>query len=441
LPIKRAIFNEITKDAVLDALNNPLELNYNIVHSQETRRMIDRIVGFRLSKITKKAVASESAGRVQSVALRLVVEREQERDAFIALNYFKLKAKFGDFTFDYEKNDKQLNNETVNNLFTKLKTKKLTVTDIKEKTKKVQPYLPYSTATLQRDASVKLIFSVKKTMATAQKLYEGKKLANGHSGLITYMRTDSHRLSKSFIDATNSQIKKEFGEDFIGTYRAASNSTSSQDGHEAIRPTVITNTPTVVAAFLTKDELKLYTLIYNRALCSLMAPSLINTKNTTLSQNGVNFKYETVITKFVGHEVINKVTYNVKPLNLAIDDIITVTEFYAEEHETTPPPRFNEATLIKQLVSLGVGRPSTYASIIETLKKRSYVTYEEKYFIPTTKGCENLQILLKYFPNLINVEYTNQLEAKLNNIALGNTAKLLIMEDFYDVMTDQYNLV
>ena len=435
----RVVFNEITKNAVLEAFKHSRKIDKNLVNSQETRRILDRIIGFRLSKLIQSKTDGTSAGRVQSVALKLIVDKEREIQAFKPEEYWDITAIFPEFEaklFNYNHKDFKINNEIeVKEVLSNLKNT-FTIESVDKKKKQKQSKMPYITSTLQQDASNKLNFNAKKTMQIAQKLYEGIELADGPIGLITYMRTDSTRLSNEFIGSTYNFIKKKYGKEYIGHVKVSKKTENVQDAHEAIRPTSIERTPEVVKPYLSNDEFKLYRLIYYRALASLMKNA--ETLNTTviLDNNNYQFKANGQIITFDGYLKVYKDYEDTKdtilpPLDTYKSNVIISTDIKSEQHFTKPPSRYTEAKLIKEMEELGIGRPSTYATTMDIIKKRGYANLVEKKFVPTDIGFEITDKLQEYFSHLINVEYTANMESDLDKIAEGKINWVKTLDDFY----------
>lgn len=435
---KRVLFHEITKDAVINALKDPKDIDYDLVKSQEARRILDRIIGFRLSKLMQSKTGGKSAGRVQSVALKLIVDREREIENFIAEEYWTVTAKFDDFDsklFKYKEEDLELHNkEEVDYVLSSLGDI-FTVEDIssKDKAKKSKP--AFITSTLQQEASTKLGFNAKRTMSIAQKLYEGIDIGSETVGLITYMRTDSIRLSDQFIKSAYKYINDTYGKEYVGYVKEGKKKDNVQDAHEAIRPTDVFRTPISIKQYLTDDEYKLYKLIYTRALCSLMKDAKVKATTVILDNHDYKFKTTGQILIFDGYLKLYK-EYE-KSEDVILPDIAVSNEFKAEEildeqHFTKPPARYTEAKLIKELEELGIGRPSTYATIMETIRQRDYVTMEEKKFKPTEMGIETTDKLQEFFSNIINVEYTANMESDLDKVAEGKKEEVKLLRDFYD---------
>ena len=433
----RVVFNEITKPAIIEAFKHPRKIDYDLVNSQETRRILDRIIGFRLSNLIRSKTNGSSAGRVQSVALKLIVEKEREINAFVPEEYWSIKANFDDFSIDLDTFDhkefKINNKEEADKVLSEINdTFVVESVDMKDKSKNSK--FPFITSTLQQEASTKLGFNAKKTMSVAQKLYEGIALEDETVGLISYMRTDSVRFSDEFIKATYEYIEHEYGHDYVGFVKQSKKVDNVQDAHEAIRPTSIYRTPLSVKKFLSNDEYKLYKLIYSRALASLMAPA--KTLNTTVifDNNNYQFKVNGQIITFDGYLKVYGEYEDTKDQVLpkfSVNDKLKTDDISSTQHFTQPPARYTEAKLIKDLEELGIGRPSTYATIIDTIKKRGYVDIVEKKFIPTDIGFEITDKLQMGFSNIINVEYTANMESELDKIAEGNQVWYETLERFY----------
>ena len=397
--IDRVTFHEITRNAVTEAFARPRAIDMDLVHSQETRRILDRIIGFKLSKLLHNKIQSKSAGRVQSVALKLIVDREKEIRAFVPEEYWTVDADFLKddirFTASLAKingEKAELHNaEEANAVFEGTKGD-FTVTEIKSSVRKREPKPPFITSTLQQDAVNHLGFSSKRTMSIAQKLYEGVDVGSGMEGLITYMRTDSTRLSGVFVSAARNKIENEYGKDYMGRYRVK-NDENSQDAHEAIRPTSLENTPEKVKPYLTQEQYRLYKMIYARALASVMAPASYDALSVTLTQGIYDFSAKGSTLKFDGYLKVYGDYDSSKDIilpGLSEQEKLQATEVRTTQHFTEPPARYTEARLIKALEEDGIGRPSTYAMIIDTIQERGYVKLERssdssrtKVFIPT----------------------------------------------------------
>lgn len=444
---QRVVFNEITKSAVIDAFNHPRLVDMALVKSQEARRIVDRILGFKLSKLLQSKIKSRSAGRVQSVALKLIVERENEINAFVPEEKWTILAKFlkDGIEFDAElskfngKSTKVTTKDETDRVLSLL-SKSFTVTSVELKDGKPEHRYPYITSTLQQDAANKLYFSSKRTMSIAQKLYEGVALKEGQEGLITYMRTDSTRLSDSFIHAAKDHIAAHYGKAYVGHYHSKKSDTA-QDAHEAIRPTNIAYTPESIKDFLSADEYKLYALIYARALASLMAPPKIKNVTVLLSQLGYDFAAKGSTIEFDGfYRVLSKYENRQEKRlpTLTIGEQLESLTTDGKQSFTQPPARFTEAKLIEAMESNGIGRPSTYATIVETIIDRGYVTLDKtetskvKYFVPTEQGLLTNAKLTEHFSSLINVEYTSTMESQLDQVADNQMNQLSVLRAFYD---------
>ncbi len=436
----RIVFNEITKDVVLKALKNPRRIDMNLVHSGEARRFLDRIIGFRLSKVMQSKTAGKSAGRVQSVALKLIVDREREILAFIPKEYWTIEADFKDFKANletYKEKVIEIPNEKEADKILDSLTNTFTIKKVEEKEKKRSAKEVFKTSTLQQACSNKLGYPASKTMKIAQKLYEGIELDDGFHGLITYMRTDSVRLSDEFTSASFAYINSKFGKDYVGYVKKGKKTENVQDAHEGIRPTNINYEPDKIKKYLAPDEYKLYRIIYYRALASLMADAKFNSTTVLLDNNDYGFKATGSVLTFDGYlkvygdyedqeDTILPDFKNYKS-GIILSDTITKTQ-----HFTKPPARFTESSLIKELESLGIGRPSTYATIISTIKDRGYVTLEDKKFVPTEVGFETTDKLQEFFSSIVNVKYTANMEKDLDEIAEGNEDYKKMLKEFYD---------
>ena len=435
---KRIVFNEITKGAVLDSFNKARKIDDNLVKSQEARRILDRIIGFRLSKLMQSKTGGKSAGRVQSVALKLIVDREREIEAFVPEDYYEIEAMFQDFTAKLDSfGDNKLEiktEEEAKSILDKLSnTFKIEKVDKKEKAKKSKA--PFIASTLQQEASTKLGFTSKKTMMIAQKLYEGVSLKDETVGLISYMRTDSIRLSEEFTGATYSYIKDKFGSEYVGYVKKSKKTENVQDAHEAIRPTSIYREPGMIKEYLTNDEYKLYKLIYTRALASLMKDAKVEATLVILDNNNYKFKVNGQVVIFDGYLKVYS-DYE-SSLDVVLPDFdkyngsIISNDIEYTKHTTKPPSRYTESKLIKEMEELGIGRPSTYAKTIDTIEERGYVKVEDKKFVPTEVGIETTDKLQEFFKDIINVEYTRMMEDDLDKIAEGDLEWNKLLELFY----------
>lgn len=435
----RIVFNEITEGAVKEAFNHARKIDYDLVKSQETRRILDRIIGFRLSKLMQSKTGGKSAGRVQSVALKLIVDREREIEAFVPEEYWTITAHFPSFDSNLEKyktekielhteDDVQKVLESLSNDFK--------IESIEQKEKNRSGVMPFTTSTLQQACINKFNYNSSKVMSIAQKLYEGINLGSETVGLITYMRTDSTRLSPVFINDTFEYIKSEFGNEYVGAVKKGKKKENVQDAHEAIRPTSIHRTPESVKKYLSSEEYKIYSIIYARALASLMKDAKVLATTVILDNNDYKFKTTGQILIFDGflraykeYSVSNDV---ILPDFNKFNGIVSTDDIETEQKFTKPVSRYTEATLIEEIESLGIGRPSTYATTMKTLKDRDYVLVQEKKFHPTEMGIETTDKLQEFFSNIINVEYTAEMETDLDKIAEDNLDNIKVLKAFYN---------
>ena len=436
---ERVVFNEITKSAVVEAFKHARKIDMDLVNSQETRRILDRIIGFRLSKLMQAKTDGTSAGRVQSVALKLVVDKEREIEKFNSEEYWTISAIFNDFDaelFGYKDKNIEIKNEIeANTILDKLQNS-FSIESVDKKIQKRKSKMPYITSTMQQDASNKLGMNAKKTMSVAQKLYEGIELSDETVGLITYMRTDSVRLSNEFVAPALKYIEAKYGKEYVGSVKVSKKTENVQDAHEAIRPTSIDRDPLSVKPYLTSDEYKLYRMIYYRALASLMSDVKVENTSVVLNNNDYKFKVNGQVLVFDGYlkvysdyEDLSENT--LPPLENYKSNVLVSKEINKEQHFTKPPARYTEAKLIKEMEELGIGRPSTYAKTMDTLKSRGYVTIVDKKFIPTEIGIEITDKLQECFSHLINVKYTAKMESDLDKIATGDIVWYKTLEDFY----------
>lgn len=435
---ERVTFNEITKDVILEAFAEPRDIDIDLVKSQETRRILDRIIGFRLSKLMQSKTGGKSAGRVQSVALKLIVDREREIEAFIPEEYWSITAVFGEMEANLEKyKDKKIelkNEEEAQKVIDSL-DELFVIQDIDIKEKNKKGVMPFKTSTLQQVAANKLNFASSKTMRVAQKLYEGIDIGSETVGLITYMRTDSERLSPLFIDEAFKFIKENYGDKYVGYVKKQKKNENMQDAHEGIRVTSVYRTPKSLKEYLTNDEYKLYSLIYARSLACLMADAKVKATALSLINNDYLFKATGSVLIFDGYLKVYgdyESSEDVMLPDLTGIDSLKADEVLKEQHFTKPLPRYTESSLIKDLEKLGIGRPSTYATIMETIKARDYVKVEDKKFIPTKIGIETTDKLQEGFSDIINVEYTANMEKELDEIAEAKINNVDVLKEFYD---------
>ena len=437
---KRVVFNEITKDVVLNSINNPGKIDMNLVKSGETRRILDRIIGFRLSKLMQRKTGGKSAGRVQSVALKLIVDREREIRAFVPREYWTIEADFSSFKAVLEKyhgKEVEIPNEVAADEILDKLSRSFKIESVTEKEKNKAAREVFKTSTLQQLASTKLNFAPSKTMKIAQQLYEGVDLGSETVGLITYMRTDSVRISDSFVAETYNYIKGNFGDEYVGYVKKGKKNENMQDAHEGIRPTSILRTPESVKSYLSNDEYKLYRLIYIRALASLMKDAKTLATTVILENNGYTFKATGSVLKFDGYLKVYSEYEDSEDVILPDfknykSDVITADKIDKIQHFTKPAPRYTESSLIKEMESLGIGRPSTYATIVATIKDRGYVILKDKKFEPTEIGEETTDKLQEFFSGIVNVEYTANMEQDLDEIAEAKKDNITVLHEFYD---------
>ena len=437
----RVVFNEITKDAVKNAFKEPRQIDMDLVDAQQARRVLDRIVGYSISPILwKKVKKGLSAGRVQSVALKLIIDRENEINAFKPEEYWTIDGTFkkGPRQFQasfYGMNGKKMKlatNDNVKNVLSHIEGDEFTVESVEKKERKRNAPLPYTTSSMQQDAANKINFRTRKTMMVAQQLYEGINIGSGVQGLITYMRTDSTRISPVAQNEAATFITDRFGEKYSKHGSRVRNASGAQDAHEAIRPSSVFNTPENIAKYLDKDQLKLYTLIWNRFVASQMTAAVFDTMSVKLEQNGVQFAANGSQVKFDGYLAIYNDSDKNKMLpDMEKGDIVKRVNTNPEQHFTQPPARYSEATLIKTLEENGVGRPSTYAPTIETIQKRYYVKLVSKRFEPTELGEIVNSLIVEFFPDIVNVKFTADMEAKLDDVEVGKEQWQKVIDEFY----------
>mgnify|MGYP006065290693 FL=1 len=444
----RVTFNEITKETVKESMKKPRKIDKNLTDAQQARRVLDRIVGYKISPILwKKVKRGLSAGRVQSVAVKLIVDRENEIESFVPEEYWNILATLSknDDKFIarfYGKDGKKIElhkKEEVDEILQNLKNAKYIVTDVKKGEKKRTPAPPFTTSTMQQEASRKLSFPIRKTMQVAQRLYEGVKVADrGTVGLITYMRTDSTRISEEARSAAKMHITNKYGANYYENryYRTKA---GAQDAHEGIRPTYVDLEPEKIKDSLTPDEFKLYRLIYNRFIASQMAPAVYDTISANIDANNYNFRASGQTLKFKGFMTLyvedrddktNEDEESHMP-DLVKDEEVKKEKIDAKQSFTEPPPRYTEASLVKALEEKGIGRPSTYATIISTILDRRYVQKEQKQLVPTDLGKVVNKLLTENFKEIINVEFTADIENQFDEIAEGKEPWKQVIREFY----------
>ena len=457
--IVRVTFNEITKNAVQKAIKEPRDIDINLVDAQQARRVLDRIVGYKISPVLwKKVRRGLSAGRVQSVAVKLIVDRENEIEKFIPEEYWNIYANLEDIKtkkeFEahfYGKDGKKLeihSNDEVQEILNNIKGAKYIVSEVKKGEKKRTPAPPFTTSTMQQEASRKLGFTLKKTMSIAQGLYEGVKIPEkGTVGLITYMRTDSTRISEEARAVAKTQITKLYGEKYYENryYKAKKD---AQDAHEAIRPTYIDIAPDSIKDSLSNDQYKLYKLIYNRFLASQMAPAMYDTMNVNIKANEYDFKANGQILKFKGFMTLYVEGNDKEEIEkegmlpeLEPNQEVKLKKLNPKQSFTEPPPRYTEASLVKALEEKGIGRPSTYSPTITTILERRYIEKEKKQLYPTELGKVVNKLLTENFTDVINVEFTAKIENEFDEIAEGNEKWKKMIREFYGPFEEEVEKV
>ena len=442
--LPRIVFHEITKNAIKKALENPRTIDMHRVNAQQARRLLDRIVGYKLSPLLgSKIQRGLSAGRVQSAALKLVVDREREIRAFKPQEYWSIEAVFNDtisasiYAYEGKKLDKlDIKNEKIaQEIVQKAKSENFVVAKIEKKQRISKSPAPFMTSTLQQAASSQLGFSPKKTMTIAQKLYEGVQTPKGVTGVITYMRTDSLNIAKEAKEAARELIAKKFGQEYLPQKPKSytSKNKNAQEAHEAIRPTMLDFTPEIAKEYLSADELKLYTLIYNRFIASQMKDAIFETQtiyfqspSTTFKATGRKLLFDGFY-RVLGNEDKDKLLPEFKEQEEA-----TLTSIEAKQHFTEPPSRYSEASLIKTLEQLGIGRPSTYAPTIALLQARDYVKLEKRQLIPTDIAFTVIEVLEKHFPDIVDSSFTAKMEEELDEIANAKKDWQKVLKKFYD---------
>lgn len=446
---KRLEFHEITKPAIMKALENPRTIDMELVESQETRRIIDRLMGYRLSYLLQKKIKSRSAGRVQSVVLKFIVDREKEIQAFVPSEYWTVKGSFkvgksllkADLTHRAGKPIELHSQEDVDRVLAEL-PENFTVSSIREETVKREPRPPFITSTLQQAAFSHYHFTTRRTASIAQSLYEGAEIEGQSMGLITYMRTDSTRLSEEFIRSAHNFILNNYGKEYLGYAHMQKNSKNVQDAHEAIRPTDITMTPERVKPYLSNDEYKLYTLIYQRAVASLMAPKVDKVKTINLTGDDYLFSASSSELVFNGYHKVyglyEEKEESVKLPECKENDSLKKTEIIPEQHFTKAPVRYNEGKVVKLMQDHAIGRPSTYASTISTLEAREYVESQKGSLVPTKQGILTEERLEENFPKYMDSAYTAEMENALDSIAEGKIDKNALLSEFWEEFKENF---
>ncbi|MFC5712159.1 type I DNA topoisomerase [Thalassorhabdus alkalitolerans] len=445
----RVVFNEITKAAIKDAFKHPRPINMDLVDAQQARRILDRLVGYNISPLLwKKVKKGLSAGRVQSIAVKMIIEREKEIKEFVPEEYWSIKGSFlyGKESFEakfYGQDGKKLelnSEEDVQNVLKKLKGEEFLIDSVKKRERRRNPVLPFTTSSLQQEAARKLNFRAKKTMMIAQQLYEGIDIGKeGTIGLITYMRTDSTRISDTAKEETKQYIQDTYGKEYIGGGKKSQKKDSkSQDAHEAVRPTSVLKDPKTIKQYLSRDQFRLYKLIWERLVASEMAPAVMDTMTVDLTNEGVIFRATGSKVKFPGFMKVyvegnddgKKEEDKFLP-DLKEGETVKKEELEPNQHFTQPPPRYTEARLVRTMEELGIGRPSTYAPTLDTIQRRGYVALEDKRFVPTELGEIVLELIVEFFPEILDVEFTAKMENDLDFIEEGREDWIRIIDTFY----------
>lgn len=447
----RVVFNEITKEAIKDSFKQPRTIDHDLVDAQQARRILDRLVGYNISPLLwKKVKKGLSAGRVQSVAMKIILDREREIENFKPEEYWSIDALFqkdkdtfeGSF-YGLNGKKKPLKTEAdVKEITNKMNDKSFTVDKVNKRERKRNPAKPFTTSSIQQEAARKLNFRAKKTMMVAQQLYEGidlGKQAGGITGLITYMRTDSTRISNTAKEEAKSYIEENYGKEYLGYQRGGKQQEGAQDAHEAIRPTSTLRSPSSLKQSLTRDQYRLYKLIWERFLASQMAAAIMDTMTVHLLNNEVEFRATGSKVKFKGFMKVyvegtddkNKQQQDKLLPELSEGMTVDAKEITPNQHFTQPPPRYTEARLVRTMEELGIGRPSTYAPTIDTIQRRNYVTIDNKRFMPTELGTIVTDLLIKFFPGVIDVDFTANMENNLDAIEEGKTEWKAVIDDFY----------
>lgn len=447
----RVVFNEITKQAVKDAFKTPRKINMDLVNAQQARRILDRLVGYKISPLLwKKVKKGLSAGRVQSVAVKIILDREHEISAFVPEEYWSITARLrtGNSAFEakfhrFQGEKLELSNEEqVNGILKSIEGAKFVVESVKEKERLRHPAAPFTTSSMQQEAARKLNFRAAKTMSVAQQLYEGVDLGKeGTVGLITYMRTDSTRIAASAQEEAKEYIQDKFGEEYVpaSPRQYSKKAAGAQDAHEAIRPTSAMRDPESVKAFTSRDQYRLYKLIWDRFMASQMSSAVLDTMSVDIKADAITFRAVGSKIRFPGFMKVyvegndDGTTDDDKFLPpLKEGDELVNEEIEPKQHFTQPPPRYSEARLVKTLEELGIGRPSTYAPTLETIQRRGYVAIEEKKFVPTELGELIIEQMEQFFPEILDVEFTAHMEGDLDHVEEGAEDWVRVLKDFYE---------
>lgn len=446
----RVVFNEITKEAVKDSFKNPRPINMDLVNAQQGRRILDRLVGYNISPLLwKKVKKGLSAGRVQSVAVKMIIDRENEIKKFKPEEYWSINGHFKSEGEAFEgyfhrlkgKKHDLPNQASVDKVLELIPDKTFLVKKVTKRERKRNPALPFTTSSLQQEAARKLNFRARKTMMIAQQLYEGIDLGRkdgGITGLITYMRTDSTRISETAKGEASKYITEAYGKEYLGSKRKTKKSESTQDAHEAVRPTSAFREPSKVKAKLSRDQYRLYKLIWDRFVASMMAPAIMDTMTVQLEQNGVEFRATGSKIKFKGFMkiYIEGSDDNVKEEHKLLPTLeegmeVAVDKIVPNQHFTQPPPRYTEARLVKTMEENGIGRPSTYAPTLDTIQRRGYVTLDKRRFMPTELGEIVIDMIVEFFPKIIDIDFTADMENDLDSIEAGKREWVEVIDSFY----------
>ncbi|MGY4689810.1 type I DNA topoisomerase [Salibacterium sp. K-3] len=445
----RVVFNEITKSAIKDAFKEPRKINRDLVDAQQARRVLDRLVGYNISPLLwKKVKKGLSAGRVQSIAVKMIIDREKEIQQFVPEEYWSIDGSFirGSDTFEAKfygmdgKKQELRSKEDVDNVRSRMKDEPFTIQNVTKKERKRNPVQPFTTSSLQQEAARKLNFRAKKTMMVAQQLYEGVDLGKeGTIGLITYMRTDSTRVSNTAKEDAKTYIEEHYGKEYTGTNRKqSSQNNNAQDAHEAVRPTTIAKDPKTVKPYLSRDQYRLYKLIWERLMASRMAPAIMDTMSVDMDNNGVMFRASGSKVKFQGFMKVyiegsddGKKEKDTFLPDLKEGEEVKQQELMENQHFTQPPPRYTEARLVRTMEEMGIGRPSTFAPTLDTIQRRNYVALEEKRFVPTELGEIVLELIVEFFPEILDVEFTAKMENDLDYIEEGRQNWIEVIDEFY----------
>ncbi|MBU5346540.1 MULTISPECIES: type I DNA topoisomerase [Paenibacillus] len=447
----RVVFNEITKTAVKDAFKTPRKINMDLVNAQQARRILDRLVGYKISPILwKKVKKGLSAGRVQSVAVKIILDRENEISAFVPEEYWTITAKLAIKGSAFEAKFTQLNGakkeltneQEVNEILEAIRDASFQVSEVKERERQRHPSPPFTTSSLQQEAARKLGFRAAKTMSVAQQLYEGVELGKeGTVGLITYMRTDSTRISGTAQEEAKEYITEKYGDPFVpeSPRQYSKKAANAQDAHEAIRPTSVLRDPESMKPFMSRDQLRLYKLVWERFVASQMSSAVLDTLSVDIAAGKTVFRATGSKVRFPGFMKVyvegndDGTTEEDKYLpELHSGDILEKQDIEPKQHFTQPPPRYTEARLVRTLEELGIGRPSTYAPTLETIQKRGYVAIEEKKFMPTELGELVIEQMEQFFPEILNVEFTANMEEDLDHVEEGSEDWVKVLAEFYE---------